>query len=315
MKPLIHDSSQLAPLYARYRARLCHNDSQLGDRLLAGKMQQLAFAELSAQFDLILLDAYGVLYRGKKVIPGAPEAVARLYQQGRAVRVLSNNASQTPEHLSKQLHDMGFCFPQKDIITSGMAIADSLAAAPWQNQPYYLIGSEESLLAYAPDQQRLCVNLRPGAGWQDARFLLMCSNRDYYGQQQQQQVESLLAQQPLPIVLANPDLVTPEESGAVSVVAGYTAATWVDRFHCPWVGLGKPFAPVYQRIHQEFPHLSPQRCLMVGDTLDTDILGGAAQGFVTCLTLSGAYAHEQNLPELCRQRAIRPDFVVTSIAA
>jgi ribonucleotide monophosphatase NagD (HAD superfamily) len=144
----------------------------------------------------------------------------------------------------------------------------------------------------------------------------MCSNRDYYGQTQQRQVEALLAQHPLPVLLANPDLVTPGENGALSVVAGYTAAEWVERFHCPWVGLGKPFAPLYDRLRAAFPDLDPQRCLMVGDTLDTDILGGAAQGFVTCLTLSGACAADAHrLPELCRERAIFPDFVVQSIGA
>ncbi|MBF0183638.1 MAG: HAD-IIA family hydrolase [Magnetococcales bacterium] len=315
MKPVIDNLEVLTPLYARYRSLLCAEDPALAERLLAGRLQPVSFQDLSLRFDYILLDAFGVLYRGKQVIHGAPTAVHRLYQAGKSVRVVSNNASQTPERLTQQLQAMGFCFPQEHIVTSGMVIADFLPHSPWHEQPYYLVGSEESLQAYAPDRHRLCANLFPGDGWQQARYLLMCSNRDYYGQQQQHQVETLLARQPLPILLANPDLITPEESGGVAVVAGFTAAEWVDRFHSPWLGLGKPFAPVYQRIRQQFPDLDPERCLMVGDTLDTDILGGAAQGFATCLTLSGACAHAaDHLDALCQQRGIRPDYVVQSLA-
>ncbi|MBF0096633.1 MAG: HAD hydrolase-like protein [Magnetococcales bacterium] len=316
MKPTIHDTAQLTALYGRYRAELCARDPQLSEFLLRGALQQVCFAELVQHFDLVLLDAFGVLYRGKQVIPGAPAAVARLYQQGIPLRVVSNNASQTPQRLQQQLQTMGFGFALAEVWTSGMVIADYLADSPWRGQPYYLVGSAESLLAYAPEAPHLCVNLRPGEGWREARFLLMCSNRDYYGQKQQFQVEALLAQQPLPVLLANPDLVTPDEDGTFSVVAGYTAADWVDRYRCPWVGLGKPFAPLYARVRAAFPGLDPRRCLMVGDTLDTDILGGAAQGFATCLTLSGACAQDAHrLPELCRERGIFPDFVVPSIGA
>ncbi|MBF0162846.1 MAG: HAD hydrolase-like protein [Magnetococcales bacterium] len=315
MKPILQDQQGLLPHYAAYRAHLCQADAGLDERLRAGRMQRVRFASLAQSYDLLLLDAFGVLYRGAQVIEGAPAALAALRQAGRTWRVLSNNASQSPEQLARQLTGMGFSIHPSELLTSGMAIRPFVAASPFCGLPYYWVGTTDSMADYGVEPERLCVNRWPGDGWQQARYILLCSNRGYYGSPAQTQVEWLLDRQPLPILLANPDLVTPERGGGVSVVAGYTAAQWVERFHCERIGLGKPFAPLYALLRHHFPHLEPARCLMVGDTLDTDILGGAAQGFATCLTLSGAYAErEEELEAICAQRGIRADFVVRSIA-
>ena len=45
------------------------------------------------RFDGIVLDLEGTLYRGDDVIPGAPQAVTRLRDEGLAVRFLTNTTS------------------------------------------------------------------------------------------------------------------------------------------------------------------------------------------------------------------------------
>lgn len=315
MKPIVYTQQALTAQYARYRARLCHADSRLAVRLQAGGMARVAFSSLMLQYDLVLLDAFGVLYQGTEAIAGAVASVERLHQAGRTLRILSNNASQSPTRLLQQLCRMGFDISLQEILTSGMAVQPFIAASAFRDLPYYLVGTADSGAAYAPAPTHLCVNHRPGDGWQMARYILLCSNREYYGTRQQEQVETLLAREPLPTLLANPDLVTPDPGGGLTVVAGYTAAEWIQQFQVPWVGIGKPFAPLFDLVWQQLPTIAPNRILMVGDTLDTDILGGAAQGFATCLTLSGASPGPgETLENLCIQRGIRPDFVVQSIA-
>lgn len=312
-KPVVRNQQVLTPHYARYRAQLSLMDDQLDHRLHTGRMERVRFSTLAQNYDLILLDAFGVLYRDQEAIAGAAATVARLQATGQPVRVVSNNASQAPEQLQQQLSRMGFTLHLEEIFTSGMAVRPFVAASPFCTLPYYLVGTADSISAYAPDPEKLCVNQRAQEGWRSARYILLCSNRDYYGCRQQREVETLLTEYPLPILLANPDLVTPQATGGMSPVAGYTAAEWITRFRCQWFGIGKPFPPLYTLVRQPFPGLAPHRILMVGDTLDTDILGGAAQGFATCLTLSGSCAGE-TLEELCTLRGIRPDFVVQSIA-
>ncbi|MEO5341169.1 MAG: HAD hydrolase-like protein [Magnetococcus sp. MYC-9] len=315
MKPTLEDPACVRRRYAPYRARLCQADDRLDARLRGGALEAGSFSLVSRAYDLVLLDAFGVLYRGREAIAGAVAAVQRLQEAGRNLLLLSNNASQSPERLARQLGKLGFAIPQGAILTSGMAVRPFVAASSYQGLPYYLVGTDDSLTAYAPDPSALCVNRREGDGWQAACYILLCSNRDYYGSLQQTQVEWLLARKGLPVLLANPDLTTPEADGGLSPVAGYTATEWVERFRVPWLGLGKPFPPLYALVRQRFPEIPPARCLMVGDTLETDILGAAAQGFASCLTLSGACAGVgEGLEALCDRQGIRPDFVVPSIA-
>lgn len=319
-KPIIHSQEQLTPFYRVYRDMLCNADTTLEERLRGGAMQRVDFGRLRNAFDVVLLDAFGVLNRGKEAIAGATQCVARLKTDRQPFLVVSNNASQSPETLEKQFSRMGFEINQEEILSSGMAVLPFVSTSPFRDLPYYLVGTADSAQSYAPEPERLMVNYPledtvKNSNLGRVRYILLCSNRDYYGGVQQQQVEYLLSKGPLPLLLANPDLVAPDATGGLSAVAGYTAAQWVETFQCALWGMGKPFAPIFSLARQRFPQVPPERFLMVGDTLDTDILGGAAQGFKTCLTLSGVYEKEGDHWEtLCAIRGIRPDFVVQSIA-
>ena len=97
-------------------------------------------------------------------------------------------------------------------------------------------------------------------------------------------------------------------------MAGFTAAQVAERFQVSFIGLGKPFPTVFEIAMDKLSDRAPERLLMVGDTLDTDILGGVMMGFTTCLALSGVYADQSDPVDfLCADRGIYPDFVVDSI--
>ena len=73
---------------------------------------------------------------------------------------------------------------------------------------------------------------------------------------------------------------------------------------------------MFEIAKNKLSSIEPQRILLVGDTLETDILGGVMMGFATCLTLSGVYAgRSESVDELCADSGIYPDFVVESISS
>ncbi|MEO5347031.1 MAG: HAD-IIA family hydrolase [Magnetococcus sp. YQC-9] len=316
-KPRIESQEALTPRYARYRQLWCAEHPELDHTLRQGRMIRATLTELQSRFEVILLDAFGVLNLGDGVISGAPEAVAGLFSAGRRVRVVSNNASQSPARMAKKLKEWGFPFTEAHIISSGMAVEPFVAGeARYRDRPYLLVGSEESATVYAPHPEALMVN-REGAALaiEQAEYILFCSNRDYHGGQQESDARRLLTHRRVPLLLANPDLVTPKPDGRLEAVAGYAAMDLVERFDLIIDGIGKPFAPIFQLVKEEFPDVAPERILMVGDTLDTDVLGAAAQGFASCLTLSGACAGwGADLERLCDARGIRPDYVIESLA-
>src|ERR1051326_6255573 len=72
--------------------------------------------------------------------------------------------------------------------------------------------------------------------------------------------------------------------------------------------VGKP-SPVMLRAARKELGLTTDQTIVIGDTMETDILGGVQLGFKTILVLSGGTRRE-DLPRF----AYRPDKVVDSIA-
>ncbi|MBF0447563.1 MAG: TIGR01459 family HAD-type hydrolase [Magnetococcales bacterium] len=315
-KPKITDKKQLVMAAGQIRNRFILSQPGLDERLVSAAMARCEFYELIQQFDLIMFDAYGVLNRGGEKIAGSPEAVSRCHQLGVPVLVVSNNASEGPQQVCKKLGRMGFEFKSEQIITSGLAVKPFIQNSPLHNHPYLLIGTRQSADCYGPDPQTLLVNPPDGPVKSDLKpsYVLICSNRDYYGGPQQQEVEKWLTKRALPLVVANPDQVVPDERGQPVVVAGYTASRLAEQFGGEIVGIGKPYSPVYQLALQNSSHIPRRKILMVGDSLTTDILGGAALGISTCLTLSGLHGQEvEPIEDLCRNWAIQPDYIVPQI--
>ena len=315
-KPEIGDPSRLARAAGRYRQMLCVLDETLDARLIKGAMRRVLFSQLLEKFDLILFDAYGVLNRGSLPIDGAVTAVERCRKLGFNFGVVSNNASERRERVWEKLQKMGFCFEKNQIVTSGMAVKPFLADSALHDQPYLLVGTADSASDYCPEPQRLLLNPPRGVqrDWEPAAFALFCSNRDYYGGPQQVAVEGRLGAGTIPLLLANPDVVVQDDCGGLVVVAGFTALELIEKFGGELVGIGKPFSPVFKLAMEGFPAVAPERVLMVGDSLSTDILGAVAMGFTTCLTMSGLHGGEgEGIEAFCREWRIQPDYIVDSI--
>ncbi|MBX6316675.1 MAG: HAD hydrolase-like protein [Isosphaeraceae bacterium] len=91
--------------------------------------------------------------------------------------------------------------------------------------------------------------------------------------------------------------------GCGAIVALLEAAAGVKAF-----SVGKP-SPVMLRAARKELGLTTDQTIVIGDTMETDILGGVQLGFKTILVLSGGTRRE----DLSRY-AYRPDKVVESIA-
>lgn len=315
-KPVIDSLEKVSVYYDRYRCTISSVKGEINYPMGSGPVRE-AFASMVTAYDAILFDAFGVLNRGDGPIPGAAETLARLDQEGKPWLVVSNNASNTPQRIAAKLQKMGFDVEVDRIVSSGMAVKPWAAASPLGGKPYYMIGTDDSREAYAPAPEKLMAN-HSGSGleWRDAEYLLFCSNRGFYDGPGPERIAWLAENKRTPVVLANPDLVAPLAGGGVYPVAGFTAAELLDRFDLPLIGLGKPFNPIFQMALERMPGVAPERILMVGDTLDTDILGAWAMGMGTCLALSGVFADQgQSLEVYCRGRRMFPDRIVESIGA
>ncbi|MCB1365810.1 MAG: HAD hydrolase-like protein [Rhodobacteraceae bacterium] len=264
--------------------------------------------EIAQPFDLILLDAFGVLNIGEAAIAGAAERVAALRRAGKRVMVVTNAASYPKRHMMTRYRNLGFDFEAEDILSSRETLLAALADQPptaWGVMADPRWGLEEfehldvSALANAPggyDRAEGFILLGAG-GWSETRHALLTRS---------------LAARPRPVLVGNPDIVAPRDHG-FTFEPGHFAhrlaglAGVAPRFY------GKPFAAVFDAALRRAPGISRDRVLMVGDTLHTDVLGGLAAGLRTALVTDTGSLHRNDVAGDIERSGIVPDYILPRI--
>ena len=105
----------------------------------------------------------------------------------------------------------------------------------------------------------------------------------------------------------NPDMTLPVEEGQIpgngAVLAALQAASGVEPFI-----IGKPEAALLE-IGMERLGVTREGTAILGDRVETDILGGQRSGLITVLVLSGASTRED-----LRESGLEPDFLFENVA-
>jgi NagD protein len=244
-----------------------------------------------------LIDMDGVLYRGPELIPGADRFVRELRDRDVPFRFLTNNSQRTRRDVVARLTRMGLDVEEEHVFTSAMATARFLA----QQKPggtAYVIG-EGGLLTALHQHGYAVVD-------HDPDYVVVGEGRTFNLELVEAAVRMILGGAKL--IATNLDPNCPTQGGGLrpgcgAMVAMLETATGVRAF-----SVGKP-SPVMMRAARKELGLSTDETTMVGDTMETDILGGAQLGFHTVLVLSGG-TKADDLPRY----AYRPEVVVESLA-
>ncbi len=260
-------------------------------------------AAIAAAFDLIALDAWGVLNLGEAPIATAPAAVARLRAAGKRLVVLSNSGSRDADAGASRLRGFGFDFAASEIVTGLELVPDALArlALP---APIGLIAKFSSPIPAVTDAM-LPLGDDPADYEQVSGFLFLSTDR--WSEARQALLAASLARSPRPLIVANPDIASPEPEGMEAEPGWYAhriaAATGMRPAFC-----GKPFPAIYERMRTRHPEVPPDRVLCVGDTPHTDILGGRAAGYRTLLVEDG-FCRGRDALALAAESGVWPDFI------
>ncbi len=262
--------------------------------------------EIAEYVDVFLLDAFGVLNIGESAIPGAPERIAALQAAGKTVLVLSNAAGVPKRLLMEKYAGLGFNFADADVVSSREVMLHALQSRPDCRRGLMASrshGFEElehlnaEFLAEDPAvYDRADEFLFIGSGeWTEARQTLL---------------ETSLCANPRPVLVGNPDIVAPREIG-LSREAGLFAHRLADDTGVMPEFFGKPFANAFDMALTRLPKDTDlTRVVMVGDTLQTDILGGAAAGVKTALITDYGSLTGLDVDWAIAQSGITPDFIM-----
>jgi len=246
----------------------------------------------------VVLDMDGVLWRGDEPLPGLAPFFDFLRAESIPFVLATNNSTKTVDTYVQKLAHLGVQATPENIVTSAVAAADYLRRTHIDGLRVHVLGGpglHETMRAagfslVAADADVVVVGLDPDLTYQKlaqamqlirggARFIGTNGDRTF----------------PLP------DRLVP---GAGSILAALQACT----DQKPLI-IGKPEKPMFE-IALDRLGTPAGRTLMVGDRLDTDILGGQQAGLRTALLLTGV-----TTPEALATGSVRPDCVFDDLKA
>ena len=262
--------------------------------------------EVASHVEGFLLDAFGVLNVGETAIPGAVARMASLRKRGKRLAVLTNAASYTRAQLLAKYHRLGFDFTADEVIASrDVAVARLDHIAP--GATWAAIAAAGDTFADIP--ARLLDAIADPAAFDAADAVLFLSTARWSSDVQRRLVIAL-QRNPRPLVIANPDLVAPREDG-LTLEPGLFGHDLLDLVKADVHWFGKPFPEAFAEGIAR-TGLAPDRLAMVGDTLHTDILGGAAAGCKTVLVTDHGLFTGRDTGPFIAASGITPDFVVAT---
>jgi NagD protein len=243
-----------------------------------------------------LIDMDGVIYRGSELITGADRFVRRLLDLGLPFLFLTNNSQRTRRDVATKLGRMGIPVEERHIFTCAMATARFLARQK-PGGTAYVIG-EGGLLNALHTNGYSIVDHAPD-------YVVVGEGRAMTLEMLELAVRMILAGAKLIATNLDPNCPTQNgiRRGCGAIVSFLEAATGAKAF-----SVGKP-SPVMMRAARKELGLTTSETIMIGDTMETDILGGVAMGYHTVLALSGGTRAND-----VERHAFAPDLVVESLA-
>lgn len=262
--------------------------------------------EVADRWNGFVLDAYGVLNVGETAIPGAVARMAALRARGKRLCVLTNAASYSRAEALAKYRRLGFDFTADEVVSS-RDVAMARIGAMMPGAHWAAIAAAGDSFADVPGRVGDAV-ADPGLFDRADAVLFLSSQR--WTAALQARLVAALARRPVPVVVANPDLVAPVEGG-LSQEPGLFAHHLLDAVGGEVRWFGKPFGEGFADVCARMG-LPPDRLAMVGDTLHTDVLGGRAAGMGAVLVAEHGLFAGRDVRGYIARSGIVPDAVVAT---
>jgi len=239
----------------------------------------------------VLLDLDGVLYVGNQVINGAAQAVQRLHDAGIKVAGITNTTTQAKHSVAQKLQKLGIPLDEQHLFTPASLVQNyignktarlyirddlhiDLQVTQSNTKPDYIVMGDIGGLGYPPQiLHEIFLYLMQGAD-----LLALHKNRFW------KKEDGL-----------HLDLGT--WVAALEYASGKQAKVF-----------GKPSQDFFLHICQQL-NVTPTQAMMVGDDIESDILGAQLAGLQTALVQTGKYNSG-----FVKQTGIQPDMLLNSVA-
>lgn len=282
---------------------------------------------LQTYYEGYIFDLWGVVHNGFEAYPGVLEYLKQLTALGKSIIFLSNAPRPAPILIQKLL-SLGIIVTPEMVLTSGDMVREQLKHFNDEifktlGRRFYHLGADRNSDILAGISADVVNNL------EEANFILLTAYMDVG--EDLNQYDNLLKSAVslnLPAICANPDkeIINGDK---LRYCAGFLAEK-IEKMGGTVHYYGKPYRAIYEEAFKRFHTkgiVEKNRILMIGDTLETDILGAKNACVDSALVLTGnmsillANQAIENMPTiectkflsaLFKQYAVNPRWIIPS---
>ncbi|NBC65807.1 MAG: HAD-IIA family hydrolase [Bacteroidetes bacterium] len=279
-------------------------------------MDHVSFRSIVKEYKAVFVDSYGVLKNHQGLIDGVQTAINFLRDEGKMIRVLTNDASRSQQEQVEMFASIGLnSLKEEEIITSGMLARQFLELKIKKGKIAYL-GTQSSAKYF------LQFGLEPVPvtdidldDIDDILAFVFLDDEGFDWNAGINKTVNFLRRKNLPVIVANSDKYYPISRDDVAVAIGGISRLIESVLNQKFIRFGKPDSQMFMYAFDdinEHGRFTKSDILMVGDTLHTDILGGNKFGLKTLLVLSGN-TRPDSVQMKINASGIIPDYISDSI--
>jgi 4-nitrophenyl phosphatase len=255
-------------------------------------------AEFLKDIKALMIDIDGTLLRGNDALPGLVDFFQFLNTQQIKFQIASNNATKTLESYHQKISAFGTELSIDNILTCSTVTALYLQEK-YPAGKVYMIG--QSGLQQALTQAGIRIVER-----MDEEVGAVVVGGDYSLTYEKLKFACLHLQKGAEFIGTNPDLLYPTDEGLVPE-CGMTLVMLEKATNIKPVIMGKPNHFMFE-LGMKKMGVKPHETAMLGDRLETDILGGQKAGMKTILVETGVDHTESVI-----SKGIQPDLIVNNL--
>ena len=246
---------------------------------------------IEKNFHALILDIWGVLWDGIEPYANAKNSLKKLKNKNKPIILLSN-APRRASVVRNKLNKIGIHSGLYDrIISSGEICRDNFlkkkSLISKIGKSFYFIGqkADKGITEKLPLVEVNSIK--------KADFLIVCGTRNYHDNLNtyKDELNEALSLK-LPFICSNPDKVVIRQNGNLLICAGRMAEYYQNNGGKVY-SFGKPYSSAYEAsmkcLKKLKPDIKKEEILIVGDSLETDILGANNFNIPSLLVASGIH--------------------------
>lgn len=272
-----------------------------------------SFSAINANYDITLWDITGIIHDGITPHEDAVKTANMLIADPRKTIIFLSNTPRPGDGIYKKLIKMGID-TRAQVFTSGDATQLLLQSDEYKGKLIYNLGSERNTeiieglkldMVTSIDECNVVLLTAYLEPWEDMNEKYS-SDLDY------------IINNSLPVICANPDVYA-MNGRDIRKCSGYIAKELEDS-GVEVLRVGKPSAEIYNQVFKKYnlTDKDKKRTLMIGDTLETDVVGATAFAIDSLLVLTGNTARDcqkadMSISRFLRNSAIKPTYYSDSL--